>query len=211
MFLAGIQFVRFEYWTGLARGLVLDPRQKDYAKQHRAKMNPIKFSNSALTFEQSKAESHFLRVLLTHSGKSAANFNLEDESQGTQRLYEMSPVLFELERTPCLFVIDELDSSLHPKLVRFFIERFLAHRIAGAQILTTTHDASLLDLGLLRRDEIWFADKNERGKTQLASLHEFINRSDVDLDKHYLAGRFNGIPRLKKVRVSQSPAHKADA
>jgi uncharacterized protein len=193
----------------------------EYVKQHLAKQSPMKFSSGAMAFETSRGagntadrsntENHLLRVLLTHSGKTAANFGLEDESQGTQRLYEMSPVLFEAGRTPRLFVIDEIDSSLHPKLVRFFIEYFLLQRKAGAQLLSTTHDASLLDLGLLRRDEIWFADKDALGKTQLASLHEYINRSDVDLDKHYLAGRFNGIPRLRKSRVSSISDHKANS
>jgi uncharacterized protein len=174
---------------------------KEFVQQQLANLSPIKSRNRAFAFEKSKTENHFLRVSLTHRGKSSASFNLEDESQGTQRLYELSPVLFEAERTARLFVIDEIDSSLHPKLVRFFIEHFLAHRKSGAQLLSTTHDASLLDLELLRRDEIWFADKDAFGKTQLASLYEYINRSDVDLDKHYLAGRFNGIPRLRKLHA----------
>lgn len=179
-----------------------DQTNIESVKQHLDNLSPVKSRNGAFTFEKSSTENNLLRVSLTHTGKSPANFNLEDKSQGTQRLYEMSPVLFEAEKSARFFVIDEIDSSLHPKLVRFFIEHFLAHRKLGAQLLSTTHDTSLLDLGLLRRDEIWFADKDAFGKTQIASLHEYINRSDVDLDKHYLAGRFNGIPRLKKLRAS---------
>jgi uncharacterized protein len=176
----------------------------DFVKQARANISPIKSTSSVMAFKKVGTQNQFMHAVFAHSENSSEKFKLEDESQGTQRLYELSPILFEAQQNARLYVIDEIDSSLHPKLVRFFIERFLASRKQGSQLLCTTHDASLLDLRLLRRDEIWFADKDKLGKTQLASLYEYINRSDVDLDKHYLAGRFNGIPRLRTMRAASS-------
>jgi uncharacterized protein len=145
-------------------------------------------------------ELRHLRVMFKHKGSDSARFDFADESRGTQRWYHLSPTLDIAANNPSLVVIDELDSGLHTHLVKRFLEIFLSTKMAGAQLIFTTHDTNVLDLELLRRDEIWFTDKDEHGKTSLTSLYEFINRSDIDLDKHYLAGRFAGIPKLKAVK-----------
>jgi len=172
-----------------------------FVQAQRSQKGPVKKNQRIFSFEQSHSEVRHMRIKLVHQGKSEAKFDLHDESNGTQRLYQLSPVLYNAQQTQNLTVIDEIDSSLHPALVRSFIQQFLLSRTPGAQLIATTHDTALLDLDLLRRDEIWFADKDKMGKTQFTSLHEFINRSDVDLDKHYLAGRFNGVPRIRGVSL----------
>jgi AAA15 family ATPase/GTPase len=94
-----------------------------------------------------------------------------------------------------VFVIDEIDRSLHPMLVRTFLESFLKLcEGEQRQIIVTTHESSLLDQDLLRRDEIWFAEKDSSSATRLYSLTDFKVRNDLELRKHYLQGRFGAVP-----------------
>jgi AAA15 family ATPase/GTPase len=93
-------------------------------------------------------------------------------------------------------VIDELDHSLHPMMTKLFMEVFF--RSLGPdsqrQIIFSTHETHLLDLDLLRRDEIWFMEKDENQSSRLYSLVEFKPRLDLKIDKGYLQGRFGAIP-----------------
>ena len=86
---------------------------------------------------------------------------------------------------------------MHPILARKFIEFFLkGARRTNSQTIFTTHESTLLDLDILRRDGIWFTEKNEFGATHLYSLSEFKVRNDLRIDKGYLQGRFGAIPFL---------------
>ena len=96
-----------------------------------------------------------------------------------------------------VFFIDEIDRSLHPILVWNFLDFFLKScEGEQRQIIVTTHESNLLDLDLLRRDEIWFAEKNQEGATHLYSLADFKVRKDLEIRKHYLHGRFGAVPFL---------------
>lgn len=119
------------------------------------------------------------------------DFNMIDESDGTQRLLDLFPILYASHGS--VFVIDELERSLHPNLVRLFIENFLKSNNHN-QLVVTTHESTLIDLDLLRRDEIWFVEKNPQGASTLYSLEEFKIRPDLDARKGYLQGRFGAIP-----------------
>ena len=93
------------------------------------------------------------------------------------------------------YVIDEIDRSLHPCLTYKFVQKYL--RLAAKrdlQLIVTTHESRLLDFGLLRQDEIWIANKNLGGATELYSLDEFNVRFDKKVDKAYLEGRYGGVP-----------------
>lgn len=126
-----------------------------------------------------------------HSNSGTIDFDLLEESDGTQRLFDLFPVLHNGENR--VFIIDELERSLHPNLVRHFIENFL--KIDNqSQLIVTTHESTLLDLNLLRRDEIWFVEKSPTGTSVLYSLEEFKPRHDLDIRKGYLYGRFGAIP-----------------
>ena len=89
---------------------------------------------------------------------------------------------------------------MHPLLVRKFLE-FFFNGCDGdrRQLIVTSHESNLLDQDLLRRDEIWFAEKNKKGATSLYSLADFQPRKDLKLDKHYLQGRFGAIPFLGEI------------
>ncbi len=120
-----------------------------------------------------------------------------EESDGSQRLLNLLPALYRLAAEGGVFVVDELERSIHPMLARKFIEFFLkAVPDAGSQLIFTTHESTLLDLALVRRDGIWFAQKDQEGATHLYSLADFKVRTDRRIDKGYLAGRFGAIPFL---------------
>ncbi len=124
-------------------------------------------------------------------------FDPDEESDGTIRLMDLSPIVTNSEIEPKVFVIDELDRSLHPNLCYQLIQDFLA-KPSQSQLIVTTHESNLLTFDLLRRDEIWFVEKDQGGATKLYSLEEYTPRYDKDIQKGYLLGRFGAIPIIGK-------------
>jgi AAA15 family ATPase/GTPase len=126
---------------------------------------------------------------------STYSLPFQDESDGTQRCLNLLPALYHLKTRCNVFVIDEINRSLHPLLCHAFL-KFFVESCAGAcqQMVVTTHETHLLDLDLLRRDEIWFVEKDEKQQTQVYSLADMKIRNDVRIEKGYLQGRFGGIP-----------------
>jgi uncharacterized protein len=133
---------------------------------------------------------------LSEKGKPVI-FDIENESDGTQRLFDFIPALHQLAKTNAVFVIDELDRSLHSRLTYAIFELFFKLTANNeSQLIATTHEALLLDLELLRRDEIWFIEKEDKG-SKLFSLDQFQERSDKVVSKSYLLGRYGAIPIFK--------------
>jgi hypothetical protein len=133
-------------------------------------------------------------------GNSNYIFDMEDESDGTQRLIDFLPMIYGLLETKRTFVIDELDRSLHPSILHKLIHKIMDNSNIKGQLIFTTHESSLLNCNIFRADEIWFAQKNkEEQSTQLYTLHEFKPRADLDIEKGYLNGRFGAIPFLAKL------------
>ena len=130
-------------------------------------------------------------VLFIHKDEKEYEMNFRNESKGTKRIIELSMILLNDEENK-LFVVDELDNSLHPKLTSKFVELFLKNN-NNNQLLVTTHESRLLDQDLLRRDEVWFVSKVSN-KSNLYSLEEYNVRFDKKIDKAYLEGRYGGIP-----------------
>ncbi|MBW4574280.1 MAG: ATP/GTP-binding protein [Aphanothece sp. CMT-3BRIN-NPC111] len=153
------------------------------------------------------AQSNFsliqLRTQHRHENGQLVDFSMEEESEGTQRLINLIPALFLIQEKPeKVILLDELDRRLHPLLSRRFIEVALSCRkpSSQSQLIFTTHDTNLLDLDLLRRDEIWFVEKNQQGASHLYSLAEFKIQSDIKIEKGYLNGRFGAIPFFGDIR-----------
>ncbi|MGN2249542.1 ATP/GTP-binding protein [Frateuria sp. GZRe14] len=132
--------------------------------------------------------------------KKKATLSLSEESDGTRRLLNLLPALHNKEKA-AVFFIDEIDRSMHPMLIWKFLDFFLksSSGAGGHQIIVTTHESNLLDLDLVRRDEVWFAEKDKSLATQLYSLADFKVRKDLGIRKHYLQGRFGGVPFLGNV------------
>ena len=138
-----------------------------------------------------------VRAAHEHEPGQVVRLELSEESDGTQRLLSLISALHRLRTAGSAYVIDEVDRSLHPILVRELLHFFLQSRVGGPrQIIVTTHESNLLDQDLLRRDEIWFAEKDQTGATRLYSLVNFKVRNDLEIRKHYLQGRFGAVPFL---------------
>jgi AAA15 family ATPase/GTPase len=137
------------------------------------------------------------KIIITHEVADTheqSPFDLKDESDGTVRLIDLIPALADVCEHERLYVIDELDRSMHAQLTRAFLEYFFSCSTSRSQILATTHELDLLDLELLRKDEIWFVEKDRNAASNLYSLEEFKPRYDKDIRRGYLQGRFGGIP-----------------
>ena len=148
--------------------------------------------------------SRFYKIAIqaSHKLSSGNSFTIElhNESDGTRRLLDFIPALHQVKQGNSVYVIDEIDRSMHPMLVWKFLDFFL--RSCGttySQMIVTTHESNLLDLDLLRRDEIWFAEKDQNLCTRIYSLADFKIRTDLAIQKHYLNGRFGAVPFLGKL------------
>lgn len=138
-----------------------------------------------------------------------AKLPLHQESAGTLKMFAMYPALHEVLEKGGVLCIDELNSRLHPLLVRNFILTFLNPEINKnhAQLIFTTHDTWQLSNQLLRRDEIWFTEKDEKGLSNLYSLADFVDedgsriRKDENYEKNYLLGKYGAIPSLETIRL----------
>jgi AAA15 family ATPase/GTPase len=143
-------------------------------------------------------------VVFHHEGD--ALFEFHEESEGTRRILDLLEIFFTKEDK--VYVIDEIDRSLHPRLTYKFIQEFLNAALKrNIQLIITTHESRLLDLGLLRQDEIWIANKNTAGETELYSLDEYNLRFDKKVDKAYLEGRYGGIPNFSTVFPAKEDNH----
>ncbi|MDD3052510.1 MAG: AAA family ATPase [Candidatus Cloacimonetes bacterium] len=128
-------------------------------------------------------------------------FELYEESDGTRRMLDLIELIYATSSgSKKVYVIDEIDRSLHPQLTYRFIESYLNLVDKGElQLIVTTHEAHILDLNLLRRDEIWFIDKNHFGESSLYSLEQYSERFDKKIDKAYLDGRYGGVPLFDEI------------
>lgn len=147
--------------------------------------------------QASQEEHEFLIPVFQHTTPhGSARFELHEESEGTQRLYGLIAPVLDCLRDGRVLVVDELDSSLHTLLVRRLITMFHtpALNTHGAQLVFTTHDTSLLDHTLFRRDQIWFTEKDEQQATRLYPLTDFSPRKQEAWERGYLAGRYGAVP-----------------
>lgn len=125
---------------------------------------------------------------------------LNEESLGTIKMFKYSPILYYVFKEGKVLFVDEIDKSLHPLMVEYLIKMFHDKNINtnNAQLIANTHDTNLLNLGLLRRDDIWFTERNyENGKTEMYSLSDFSPRTTENIERAYLLGRFGAIPFIK--------------
>jgi len=122
------------------------------------------------------------------------DFDLSEESDGTRRLLDFIPAFDGILNANITYVIDEIDQSIHPELLQTLVKKIMDEPNTKGQLIFTTHESNLLDLNIFRQDEVWFAEKDKGGSTNLYSLSEFKPRYDLDIRKGYLKGRFGAIP-----------------
>lgn len=164
--------------------------------------------------EKGLAEGKIVESITTHNiydengqviGKR--NFHKDEmESEGTKKVIELSGPIFNTLNKGKILIIDELDAKLHPLLTRNIVLLFMdpEKNKHGAQLIFATHDTNLLDLDIIRRDQIWFAEKDQVESTDIYSLVEFKDeegkkiRNDRDIKRDYIRGRYGAIPFIGK-------------
>lgn len=173
-----------------------------------ASFDPSIIGFNVRTFKDEENDEEYLKIDAIHRIEGTdrtASIPLEEESDGTLKMFALYPPLQDALETGGVLCVDELNARLHPLLVRSFLITFLNPEINKnhAQIIFTTHDTWQLANNLLRRDEIWFTDKASDGSTTLYSLADFVDedgvkiRKDESFEKNYLLGKYKAIPSLK--------------
>jgi len=149
--------------------------------------------NNTYKFSYEKNILKIEEIVLLH-GNENIPYKLGEESDGTRRLIDLFSIISSNKEK--VFIVDEIDRSLHPLLTYNFIKEYIQGTSKG-QLIVTTHEDRLLDLNLLRRDQIWFMEKNVSGNSSLYSLEEFKERFDKNILNAYLEGRYGAIPKLE--------------
>lgn len=141
------------------------------------------------------------KLLLNH-GNDEDLFEYSDESDGTRRLFDLIPILHDNRKNSVIF-IDEIDRSLHTNLIKRFMRLYYeTMKDEPCQLVVTTHDANLMDLDLVRQDEIWFVKRQEDHSSSIYSLNKYRERFDKKIDKEYLLGRYEAIPTFNELELN---------
>lgn len=130
------------------------------------------------------------------SSNNSALFDFEEESDGTIRLLDFVPAFKSVISSEKVYIIDEIERSVHPLLIKELIKKFSLDNKTRGQLIFTTHESNLLDQEIFRQDEIWFAEKDLNGSTDLYSLSDFKEHKTIDIRRGYLNGRYGSIPFL---------------
>jgi AAA15 family ATPase/GTPase len=150
--------------------------------------------NMTLTVEDVVQD--YLQIKTYHKASPSTAFDfLTEESQGTIKLFFIMLTILDVVKNNKVLLIDEIEDSLHPKIIEYLFNIFRTGE--RAQLLCTTHNTQFLDLKKVRKDQIFFANKKIDGSTDLYSLYDYSDfRDTMDLEKAYLQGRFDAVPFL---------------
>ena len=122
------------------------------------------------------------------------------ESDGTRRIIEYMPLLYAVTRHDAVYIVDEVERSIHPILIKDIINKLSKSTDTKGQLIFTTHESALLDQDIFRPDEIWFAQKDTDQATQLYPLSDFNIHKTANIENGYLNGRYGGIPFLSNLK-----------
>lgn len=160
-------------------------------------------NEAEVSLNMGKLKSTTYHTGLNCEGKASRyELTLSDESDGTRRLMTLAPAIERTLKEGGTLVVDELEREMHLMLIEYVLGRYQEKRNnpAHAQLIFTTHDTSLLNQEILRRDQIYFVDKKrEDGASSLYSLADFNIRNDANIQKAYLLGKFGAVPSIEEV------------
>ncbi|SFF02657.1 ATPase/GTPase, AAA15 family [Chitinophaga sp. CF118] len=146
-----------------------------------------------------RIEVHFQHSILVGTKESRYNLPYTEESEGTQRYFQLSGLLDQMLRKQNVIMIDELESSLHPDLLKHFLLLFLVN-VKDSQVIATTHYRELLmERDILRDDVLWFTEKGQNGSMELYSLSDFdssVVRDTTSIFNAYKSGKLGAVPQL---------------
>ncbi|MEP9089823.1 MULTISPECIES: AAA family ATPase [Enterobacter] len=157
---------------------------------------PSPFKDLIIKNMQDKDEYRVKTLHKNENGESIP-FDLDDESHGTRKIFSFAGPLSHSLETGNILLIDELNDNLHPKLVEFIVGLFHDPEINrnGAQLIFTTHETSILNQDVFRRDQVWFVEKDIMKRTNLFPLADFSPRKGREnLETSYLDGRYGALP-----------------
>ena len=157
----------------------------------------VNLNGKYFIFAENKNRTMFIQLKFEHHlNNNVVKFNIDDESDGTQRLLDLLPILFRMNNnTSMIYFVDELDRSLHTKLSKYFLDTFVCNSESSKnQIVFTAHDVNLINLDDFRKEEIWFIEKNTLGETKLKPFSDFDIKESQNTLKDYLNGRYGAIP-----------------
>lgn len=165
---------------------------KQTLKKEKGKNITANIHTEEVTFKDTEVESLEIKTYHKFQPNVSFDFNTE-ESEGTKQLFMLMLTILDVVRNNKTMIIDEIERSLHPKIVEYIIQIFNASE--KAQLIFTTHNTNLLNLNKFRKDQIWFVNKKKDGASDLYSLYDYSDfRDTMDLEKAYLQGRFDSIP-----------------
>jgi AAA15 family ATPase/GTPase len=172
-------------------------KKLDEAPENDKVMLSLRTIDAFYNLKGSHGEDPSITTIMLEHGNSFDDFDFSEESDGTRRLFDLLDILISNEKNK-VYIIDELEKSLHPKLTYKFVELFFNHlKENNIQLIFTTHESTILDQDLVRRDEVWFVERNKDNVSKLYSLDRFKERYDKKLSKAYLEGRYGAIPVFK--------------
>ena len=157
--------------------------------------------NNSLNGFKTLESPNSIRIFTTHNirDNSSVRFSLEDESDGTKKLFNLTGGWIRSLESGATLLVDELESSLHTYISKFLVGLFHSSKNnKNAQLIFTAHDTNLLETNLFRRDQIWFVEKNANNATELYSLLEYKPRKDEVIERGYLKGRYGAIPFIRE-------------
>lgn len=143
-----------------------------------------------------------IQLKTTHNSSEGktVDFSLNEESDGTVRLLDFGPLFHDLINSNEVYVVDEIERSIHPLLIKELLTKFSHDECTKGQLIFTTHESNLLDQSIFRQDEIWFTEKNKKGATDIYSLSDFKIHKTIDIQKGYFAGRYGAVPFLGNLK-----------
>lgn len=147
-------------------------------------------------------EVYMKRVVAVHNTENgnSKEMPLMSESDGTRRMIEYMPLLYSIIKGEKVYVVDEMERSIHPILIKNFMSKLSEIDNAKGQLIFTTHESALLDQKIFRPDEIWFAQKDSSQATQLYPLSDFNIHKTANIENGYLDGRYGAIPFLSNLK-----------
>ena len=144
-----------------------------------------------------------IKTLCFKHGQSMLDFEFCEESDGTKRVFDFLDILLNKNQNS-VYVIDEMERSLHPNLFNRFIELLNEYqKQSNIQVIFTTHESSIMKQDLFRRDQIWSIERNKDNDSRIYSLDTFNERFDKKISKAYLDGRYGAIPQFKSLHINE--------
>jgi len=178
--------------------------ERKYHYELKYPMRPVGMTSKLLAERAIDPDGEQFDIRTVHVGSNGERFLLDinEESDGTRKFFALAgPWLAALQKGSVL-IVDELNEHLHPNLVKFLVQMFHDNTLNrhNAQLIFTTHETAILNQEVFRRDQIWFMEKDEFNATTLYPLSDFSPRKGIEnLEKHYLQGRYGGLPYFRSV------------